>query len=70
MQDKKITDRCQVSVDVAFKSFKFNVALRPQRPLGLLGTGSPGRPPRLSHNSRALTFKSQEQRDTEQKEDK
>ena len=31
--------------------FEFNVALRPQRPQGLLGTGSPGRPPRLSHNS-------------------
>ena len=31
-----------------------NVALRPQRPRGLLGTGSPGRPPRLSHSSWAL----------------
>ena len=30
---------------------KFNVALRPQRPYGLLWTGSPGRPPRLSHSS-------------------
>ena len=29
----------------------FSVALRPQRPYGLLGTGSPGRPPRLSHSS-------------------
>ena len=29
--------------------FKFSVALRPQRPYGLLGTGSPGWPPRLSH---------------------
>ena len=28
---------------------KFSVTLRPQRPLGLLGTGSPRRPPRLSH---------------------
>ena len=27
-----------------------NVALRPHRPYGLLGTGSQGRPPRLSHN--------------------
>ena len=27
-----------------------NAALRPQRPYGLLGTGSPGRPPRLSHS--------------------
>ena len=26
----------------------FSVALPPQRPYGLLGTGSPGRPPRLS----------------------
>ena len=25
----------------------FDVALHPQRPLGLLGTGSPGRPPRF-----------------------
>ena len=29
----------------------FNVALRPQRPYGLLGTESPGRPPRLPHSS-------------------
>ena len=29
----------------------FYVALRPQRPQGLLGTGSPGRPPPLSHSS-------------------
>ena len=28
---------------------QFSVALRPQRPQGLLGTGSPGRPSRLSH---------------------
>ena len=34
---------------------QFNVALRPQRPQGLLGTESPGRPPRLSHSSWALT---------------
>ena len=33
---------------------EFNVALRSQRPYGLLGTGSPGRPPRLSHSSWAL----------------
>ena len=26
--------------------FKFTVASRPQKPFGLLGTGSPGRPPR------------------------
>ena len=31
--------------------FEFSAALRPQRPYGLLGTGSPGRPPRLSHSS-------------------
>ena len=30
---------------------QFNVALRPQRPYGPLGTRSPGRPPRLSHSS-------------------
>ena len=29
----------------------FSVALRPQRLYGLLGTGSPGRPPPLSHSS-------------------
>ena len=32
----------------------FSVALRPQRLYGLLGTGSPGRPPRPSHSSCAL----------------
>ena len=32
----------------------FSVTSRPQRPEGLLGTGSPGRPPRLSHSSCAL----------------
>ena len=32
----------------------FSVALRPQRPCGLLGTGSSECPPRLSHTSRAL----------------
>ena len=31
--------------------FEFSAALRPQRPSGLLGTGSPGRPPPLSHSS-------------------
>ena len=31
--------------------FEFNVALRPQRPYGLLGTGNPGRPPRPSRSS-------------------
>ena len=34
----------------------FNVALRPQRPYGLLGMGIPGRPPRLSHSSWALIW--------------
>ena len=29
----------------------FSVALRPQKQSGLLGTGSPGRPPRLSYSS-------------------
>ena len=29
----------------------FSVALRSQKPQGLLGTGSPGRPTRLSHSS-------------------
>ena len=38
----------------ALLRFKFSVALRPQRPYGLLGTGSPVRLPRLSHSSRAL----------------
>ena len=35
------------------RSFFFfcKCCLRPQRPYGLLGTGSPGRPPRLSHSS-------------------
>ena len=30
---------------------QFSVALRRQRPYGLSGTGSPGRPPRLSHSA-------------------
>ena len=33
------------------RSFPFTVASRPQKPSGLLGTGSPGWPPRLSHGS-------------------
>ena len=36
--------------------FRFSVALRPQKPSGLLGLGSPGRPPRLSPNSLALSL--------------
>ena len=45
---------CAVCMFVCFSLriyFKLNVALCPQRPLGLLGTWSPGRPHRLSHNS-------------------
>ena len=54
------TDRVQrldVSIRVRHElilcadQFRFSVALRPQKPLGLLGTGSPGCPPRLSHSS-------------------
>ena len=37
-----------------FFFFFHNVALRPLRPYRLLGTGSPGRPPRLSHSSWAV----------------
>ena len=33
---------------------QFNAALRPQRPYRRLGTGSPGRPPPLSHSSLTL----------------
>ena len=40
----------------ALKPWKFSVALRPQRLYGLLGTGSPGRPPRLSRSSWVLPF--------------
>ena len=36
------------------RDFQFSVPFRPQKPSGLLGTGSPGRPPRLSHSSWAL----------------
>ena len=36
--------------------FKFNVVLLPQRPPGLWRTGSPGRPPRLSHSFWALRY--------------
>ena len=38
----------------ASSPFFCNVALRPKRPNGLLWTGSPARPPRLSHSSQAL----------------
>ena len=44
-----------LAVESGVKEFKcvqwFSVALRPQRPYRLLGTGSPGRPPRLPHSS-------------------
>ena len=40
---------------------QFSVALRPQRPEGLLGTGSPGRSPPPSHSSWALKFAPQVQ---------
>ena len=37
----------RTAVRVMSAEFKFSVALRPRRPQGLLGTGSPGRPPPL-----------------------
>jgi len=37
------------------QTLKFNVVLRPQRPQGLLGTGSPGWLPQLSHSSWTLS---------------
>ena len=42
-----------LSSETLKKKFDFDVALRPQRPYGLLGMGSPGRPPPLSCISRA-----------------
>ena len=45
----------QLPSSVSVVTHEFNVALRPQRPYGLLGTGSQGQPPRLSHSSWALT---------------
>ena len=39
--------------------FEFSVALRPQRKYRLLGTGSPGWPPPVSHSSWALTVQVQ-----------
>ena len=36
---------------LAKDEFDFSVALRPQRPYGLLGTGSPGWPSSLSRSS-------------------
>ena len=44
----------QVVVVVVKSPVQFSVALRPQRLYGPLGTGSPGRPPRLLHSSWAL----------------
>ena len=43
-----------LSSDFCQRIFFYYGVLRPQRPYGLLGTGSPGRPPRLSHSSRVL----------------
>ena len=40
-----------ILVNAHVLQIKFSVAVRPQRPYGLLGTGSPGLPPRLSHSS-------------------
>ena len=48
-----IPNKPTVSVDV---KQHFNQALWPQRPKGLSGTGSPGRPPRLSHSSWTLRY--------------
>ena len=42
------------TVTSTFTQFKFSVVSRPQKPYGLLGTGSPGRPPRLSHNDELM----------------
>ena len=42
-------------VDSAKLNFCFCVASRPQKPQGLLGTGSPRRPPRHLHSSWTLT---------------
>ena len=49
--------------DCVGNSFLFNVALRPQRPYGLLQVRSPGRPPRLSHTSWALRTNTTKARD-------
>ena len=45
---RPLTPRSQTP---SWMKFKFNVALRPRRAYGVLGTGSPGRPPRLTHSS-------------------
>ena len=39
-----------------FADFRFRAALRPQKPYGLPGIGSPGRPPRLSQAPELLSF--------------
>ena len=42
---------CSVFVAVVFLCFlQVQCCLRPRRPYGLLGTGTPGRPPRLTHS--------------------
>ena len=43
----------------------FTVALRPQRPQGLLGTGCQGRPPQLSHTSWPLWLSGAKQWDSQ-----
>ena len=58
IRDKEPRTSTSISTQLLGSEFvlsEFSVALRQQRPSGLLGTGSPGRPPRLSHSSRALT---------------
>ena len=50
-QDGHLNSHTVLRVSV---KFKFNVAWRPQRLYELLWTGSPGRPPQLSHSSWAL----------------
>ena len=45
---------CLVSASAVTQSgnqIQFNIALRPERPQGLLGTGGQGRPPPLSYSS-------------------
>ena len=50
--------RTATSTFTMLKSSVLQCCLRPQKPQGLLRTGSPGRPPRLSHSSRTLVLHS------------
>ena len=50
--DSEVKSRLRAPPKKMLSQFFFNVASRPQGPYGLLGTGSPGRPPRRSHSSR------------------